>query len=97
MMMISQGGIMQKSFNFNLRGIPPQVMIILKKEAENHQLSVNLLILKFIEQGIGYTPKGRKKTFHDLDELAGTWSEEEAKLFDKNTTDFEKIDEDLWK
>ncbi len=33
---------------------------------------------------------------HELDELAGTWSQKEAAKFQKNTADFEKIDKDLW-
>ena len=37
------------------------------------------------------------KKYHDLDALAGGWSKEEAKAFQKNTQIFEKIDEDIWK
>lgn len=38
-----------------------------------------------------------KTTYHDLDKLVGTWSEQEAEQFMKSIEDFEKIDEDLWK
>lgn len=88
---------MEKSFNFNLRGISPQMMSILKKEAESSNLSVNLFVLKLIEQGIGHAPYRKKKTYHDLDHLAGTWSKQESRLFDESIQVFEKIDEDLWK
>lgn len=83
--------------NFNLRNIPPQVMLLLKKEAKSARISVNFLILKFIEQGVGYAPKGKRQIYHDLDYLAGTWSEKEAQSFENTIKAFEKIDEDLWK
>jgi hypothetical protein len=83
------------SSNFNLRGIPSEVMDLLKQEAKKLHTSVNILILQIIEKGLGFTNK--KTKYHDLDDLAGTWSNEEAKNFQKNTSYFEKIDKDLWK
>jgi hypothetical protein len=85
------------SSNFNLRGIPPQVMAFLKREAKDSKTSVNLLILKLIEQGIGYSNKPKKVIHHDLDFLIGTWSEKELKDFEKRVSIFEKIDEEIWK
>ncbi len=84
------------SLNFNIRGITPQVMTILKKEAKVKHLSVNLLILKFIEQGIGHSPRGKRKIYHDLDSLANTWTEMEAQTFEQNIKIFETVDEELW-
>jgi len=34
---------------------------------------------------------------HDLDPLAGTWSEIEAEVFANVTAAFDKVDEELWK
>ena len=82
--------------NFNLRGVTSEVMVTLKQEAEKQNTSVNFLILKLIESGIGYSHTFKRPTHHDLDNLAGTWSAKDAKEFEKNTKDFEKIDEDLW-
>jgi hypothetical protein len=83
--------------NFNLRGVTSEVMTTLKQEAEKQNISVNLLILKLIENGIGISHVMKRPTHHDLDKLAGTWSAKDVKEFEKNTKDFEKIDEDLWK
>ena len=41
--------------NFNLRGIPSEVMNLLKKEAKRLHISVNTLVLKIIESGLGLT------------------------------------------
>ena len=82
--------------NFNLRGVKSEVMVTLKQAAEKQNISVNSLILTLIEGGIGYSHTVKRPTHHDLDKLSGTWSASEAQEFEKNTTDFEKIDEDLW-
>lgn len=49
----------------------------------------------YLEQGIGYTPKGKHKIYHDLDYLAGTWPEKEAAIFNDNIKAFEKVDKEL--
>ena len=80
--------------NFNLRGIPSEVMVLLKREAKRLQTSVNILILKMIERGLGFTCE--KPVYHDLDHLAGSWSSAEEKTFEENTQYFEQIDKELW-
>ncbi len=81
--------------NFNLRGIPSEVMTLLKKEAKRLHISVNTLVLKIIESGLGLTYE--KPIHHDLDHLAGSWSAKEAEEFTENTLFFEQIDKELWK
>lgn len=82
--------------NFNLRGVPEEVMFLLKQKAKEEKISINSLILLVVEEGIGFKPKKKKKIYHDLDHLAGTWSEQECKEFEENTQYFEQIDKDLW-
>jgi hypothetical protein len=76
--------------NFNLRGIPLNVMDTLKKEAKKLRISINTLILKMIERSLDCSRK--KFIHHDLDHLAGSWSFEEAKIFNKSIKSFEKND-----
>lgn len=82
--------------NFNLRNISPDVMSLLKKEAISQQMSVNSLILMIVERGLGIAGKPHRAVFHDLDYLAGTWSDQDKKIFDDNVKSFEKIDGELW-
>jgi hypothetical protein len=89
-------GYQMQTLNFNLRGINPTVMAMLKREAEKQHTSINLLILKCIEQGVGFSHKVNRPIFNDLDHLAGTWKKEDLKAFKKNIQHFEKIDKDLW-
>jgi hypothetical protein len=88
---------MKNAINFNLRGISPKVMVALKKEAEKQNTSVNLLIIKLVEKGMGYSHEIERPVYHDLDKLAGTWTAKDARDFDKAIKDFEKIDKDIWK
>lgn len=83
--------------NFNIRGISPLVMSFLKRQAKELNMSVNALILKLIEQGIGFGGKSKRIIHHDLDFLIGTWSSQETKEFNQSIKNFEKIDEELWK
>ena len=80
--------------NFNLRGISSEVMNLLKQEAKKLQVSVNILILNMIEQGLGVTH--RRRRYQDLDHLAGTWSKADQREFEKNTKHFEQIDKEMW-
>lgn len=81
--------------NFNLRGIPSGIMILLKREAKRLNTSVNGLVLKMIERGLGFTHE--KPVHHDLDHLASSWSSAEEKMFNENIRSFEQIDKELWR
>jgi hypothetical protein len=59
-------------------------------EAKRRGMSPEALAEALIQQSLS----GQK--FHDLDYLAGTWSEEDARNFQNNTATFETIDETLW-
>ncbi len=65
----------------------------LKKEAKRLRASVNALVLKIIEQGVGFSHK--KTTYHDLDHLAGSWSASDEKSFKENTHSFEQMSEQM--
>jgi hypothetical protein len=81
--------------NFNLRGIQPEIMSLLRREAKEQNISMNFLILKLVEQGIGYSHK-KRTVHHELDGLSGTWSIHESKEFEKNSKFFEQIDKEFW-
>lgn len=81
--------------NFNLRGIPAEVMSLLKQEAKVHHMSVNHLILQILEKGVGLSKQVKRPRYHELDNLAGTWTEDEREAFEENTKFFEKIDAEM--
>ena len=48
-----------------------------------------------LEEALGLT-SGPKMRQHDLDHLAGTWSQEEADEFDAALAEQRRIDPELW-
>lgn len=87
---------MPEASNFNLRNVAPEVMLLLKKEAVKQKISVNSVILQILKQGLGVAHPTKKTVFHDLDHLAGTWTDKDKKVFDDSTKFFEKPDKELW-
>jgi len=80
-----------------IRGIDPGLDRVIKSRAKQNSLSVNQWILQVLKKGTGMGKEPVFKKHHELDALAGGWSKEEAKAFQKNTQIFERIDEDVWK
>lgn len=83
--------------NLHLRRLDEKLFQQLKDTASHQNVSVNTLVLNLIRQGLGLSQRPRTTIYHDLDRFAATWTSTEAKAFMKNISDFEKIDEDLWK
>ncbi len=80
-----------------IRGIDPGLDRVIKSQAKQSSLSVNQWVLQVLRKVTGWGKEPMFKKHHDLDVLAGGWSKEEAKVFQKNTQIFERIDEDVWK
>jgi hypothetical protein len=83
--------------NLSIRGLDDKALAKLKKLAASEEASVNTVVLRLIEQGLGHKrAKVMPQRHDDLDELAGTWSKQEAKEFERLTAPFGKVDADLW-
>ncbi|MBS3917290.1 MAG: toxin-antitoxin system HicB family antitoxin [Deltaproteobacteria bacterium] len=80
-----------------IRGIEPGLDRVIKSRAKQNNLSVNQWILQALKKITGMGKEPVFKKHNDLDALAGGWSREEVKSFQKNTKIFERIDEDVWK
>ncbi len=66
---------------------------VVREKAERYRTSLNALLLDALAKGLG---TGEEPVlFHDMDDLAGTWVEDEA--FDDAIASFGVVDEDLWK
>lgn len=80
-----------------LRGIDDTISGALKARAQQEDSSVNTVMLKILKEALGIEKKKRTAKYHDLDHLAGTWSQQEAEAFKQATAVFESVDENLWK
>jgi len=80
-----------------LRNLPPDIARKIRRTARAKNLSRNRAVISLLEKK---TEAGRtrgKTAHHDLDALAGTWSQDEADAFDRTLARQRAVDEDLWK
>lgn len=82
----------------SLRGIDDELASALKHAAQQANSSVNQYVLDRLRQDLGLTKKRRfTETYHDLDDLFGSWSEEEYDILSRSLEDQRTIDAELWK
>jgi hypothetical protein len=80
-----------------IRGIDAELDRVIKSKAQQNNLSVNQWVLQALKKATGTGKDPVFKKHHDLDALAGGWSKEEVKSFQKNIEIFERIDREVWK
>lgn len=81
----------------SIRGLDDQVLIRLKNQAEQEGSSLNSLVLRLLQGTGAPTQPCALRKLNDFSELAGTWSDEEARAFERNTAAFAEVDAALWK
>jgi len=83
---------------FTLRNIPHLLAKRIEEEAARTRSSLNATMLRLLAEATGTSPHSeRRKRRRDLSHLVGTWSEEEAREFDRFLAEHRKIDAELWK
>jgi hypothetical protein len=81
-----------------LRNLPPDLAKVIRKTAQEKGISINKAVITLLEEGTGIHKQKSKRTLHhDLDDLAGSWTKEEAREFNKALTEQRSIDPDLWR
>jgi hypothetical protein len=79
-----------------VRNLPPAVAKAVKDKARREKLSLNKAIVKLLEEATDPEPT-KKVLHHDLDHLAGAWSEEEYEEFMAALTEQRQVDPEMWK
>ena len=80
-----------------IRGIDEELEKKLRTAARDNGDSINSTLLKLIRRGLGLDKRQPYQVFHDLDKLAGTWSERDEDEFKAVQAGFSTIDQGLWK
>ena len=80
-----------------IRGVDSELAAALKKIAFKNNKSVNKILLEMLKNITGVSKNDTFKIYDDLNHLSGGWTKDDALLFVKNTSDFRKIDEEMWK
>ena len=84
--------------NLSIRGLDAKALAELKTRAAREDASVNTLVLRLIEQGLGHwRAKPALRRHDDLDALAGSWNKNGGVDFERTAAPFRKVDRKLWK
>ena len=77
-----------------IRNVSPELAAALEAEKRRRGLSLNRTVLSLMQEALGVS-RGRTRG-NGLRRLAGSWSEDEFREFEKAVAPFSKIDEELW-
>lgn len=84
--------------NLSIRGLDDEALAELKTRAVRENASVNTLVLRLIEQGLGrQRAKPGLRRHDDLDALAGSWHKRDAAAFERATAPLGEVDAKLWR
>ena len=79
-----------------LRNLKPDLARAIERKAREAGTSLSGAVLALLEQATGLSKK-RREDHHDLDHLAGSWSPEQARAFEKTLAQQRLIDPEVWK
>lgn len=85
--------IMKRKVQYTVRSVPEDVDKELRAKAVREGCSLNTYIVDTLKNGAGLSDT--PPSFHDLDHLAGKWIKDPE--CEKALTEFDRIDEDMWK
>jgi len=80
-----------------LRNLPPNLDRTIRERAKKKGVSVNKVVIGLLQDHLGESEPKTVRRYHDLDELAGSWSEEEAKAFERALAKQRGIDLEMWR
>lgn len=96
----SRGRKLKTARQLTIRGYGDEIDHAIREEARAEGVSLNQAVLRLVAKGVGLTEKKKPigKVGHSLDHFAGTWTEEEAREFDRIIEEgCESIDAESWK
>jgi hypothetical protein len=86
----------QKSNLVTLRNLPNDLVLAIRKRAEANGISLNKAVIGLLQDNLGGQMR-KKQIHHDLDALAGSWTKQEAREFEKALAAQRRLDLELWK
>jgi len=80
-----------------IRGVDDRLHQRLRERAGQAGRSVNWVVLGFLRRAVGLAGQEPEREWRDLDDLAGTWSEEEAAEMTGILAGLRRVEEELWR
>ena len=76
----------------------PELQRRIEDLAKREHLSLNQAVLKLLRRSVGLGPDSGENIpiGEDIDRFVGTWSDAEAREFERAVEVFERIDEEFW-
>jgi hypothetical protein len=83
--------------SITITGIDEAIVNWISQEAARRGIGFQEMVLQLIYTGVGIERETPPiPIYHDLDSLAGTWSDQEANEFLEAISEFNRVDEKLW-
>ncbi len=80
-----------------LRNLPPKLDRTIRERAKKKGVSVNKVVIGLLQDHLGESERKTVHQYHDLDELAGSWSKPEAEAFDRALAKQRGVDVEMWR
>lgn len=80
-----------------LRNLPPQLDRMIRERAKKKGVSVNKVVIGLLQDHLGESERKTVRRYHDLDDLSGSWTRQEAEAFDRALTKQRGIDLEIRK
>lgn len=78
-----------------IRNVSAELQEALENEKRRRGSSLNRTVLALLREALGLSKTGVRS--NGLRRLAGAWSEEEYRQFEKAVAPFDEIDEEIWR
>lgn len=82
-----------------IRGFGKELERRIREVAREQGISLNQAVLRMLREAAGLEDGSSscREVGASMDDLIGTWTDEEARELDDAVADFETIDEDMWR
>ncbi|MBI4198930.1 MAG: hypothetical protein HY535_00445 [Chloroflexi bacterium] len=81
-----------------VRNLPPELARVIRQKAKREKVSLNRAVIDLLERATGLGRRAKPEVLHhDLDDLAGSWSQEEYEEFTEALLEQRQIEPEMWK
>jgi hypothetical protein len=81
--------------HLTVRNVPPGLARALESEKRRRGVSLNQTVIELLARALGLA--GGPRPGNGLEKLGGNWSDAEYRQFVAATSQFDRIDEELWR
>jgi hypothetical protein len=81
-----------------VRNLPPELARVIRQKAKREKISLNRVVIDLLEDATGLGRRAKPEVLHhDLDDLAGNWSQEEYDEIIEAVKEQRQIEPEMWK